>query len=105
MAWLVLVVSGMIEAVWATALAKSAGFSKLGPVALFFASASISMYGLGIALQSIPVGTGYAVWTAIGATTTVVWAMYTGAEPISIVRLALIACLVACVVGLKLTSE
>ena len=67
MAWLVLVVAGLLETVWALALKQSDGFSKLGPSALFAVSVVASMVLLAIALRSLPVGTGYAVWTGIGA--------------------------------------
>lgn len=60
--------------------------------------------GLAYALREIPVGTGYAVWTAIGAATTIVWAMATGAEPVTVVRVLLLTGIMACVVGLKLTG-
>ena len=67
MAWLVLVVAGLLETVWALALKESDGFSKLGPSALFAVACVASMVLLAIALRSLPVGTGYAVWTGIGA--------------------------------------
>ena len=67
MAWLVLVVAGLLETVWALALKESDGFSKLGPSLLFGVSVVASMILLAIALRSLPVGTGYAVWTGIGA--------------------------------------
>ena len=64
----------------------------------------VSMLGLGWAMQSIPTGTAYAVWVGVGAALTAVWAMVSGAERASVVRVALIAGLVACVVGLKVLS-
>ena len=67
MAWLVLVVAGVLETVWALALKQSDGFSKLGPSVLFAVACVASMVLLAIALRSLPVGTGYAVWTGIGA--------------------------------------
>lgn len=84
MPWIILVVSGMFEAVWATALSKSEGFTKLIPVLVFLFGAAISMGGLAYALKTIPVGTGYAVWVGIGAGTTAIWAFTTGAEAVSI---------------------
>ena len=83
MAWLVLVVSGMLEAVWATALGRSAGLTRLGPTAVFLVAVTLSMVGLATAMRSLPVGTGYAVWVGIGAALTVGYAMVTGAEPAS----------------------
>lgn len=105
MHWVVLAVSGLFEAVWATALSRSEGFTRLVPSFVFLGAVTISMGGLAWALKEIPVGTGYAVWVAIGAATTVVWAMFTGAEPVSIVRVMLLAGLIGCVIGLKLTVE
>ena len=67
MAWLFLVVAGLLETVWALALKESDGFSKLGPSVLFAVACIASMVLLAIALRSLPVGTGYAVWTGIGA--------------------------------------
>ncbi len=105
MSWIILVLSGLFEAVWATALSKSEGFTKLLPSLVFFVSVGISMGGLAFALREIPVGTGYAVWVGVGAATTVIWAMASGAEPVSLVRIALIIGIIACVAGLKLTAH
>ncbi|GIG29654.1 DMT family transporter [Cellulomonas marina] len=102
MSWVVLVLSGVLEAVWATALGRSEGFSRLGPSVVFGVALVLSMGGLAYALREIPVGTGYAVWVGIGAVLTVAWAMATGAEPVSVVRVLLLAGIVGCVVGLKL---
>lgn len=105
MPWIILVVSGMFEAVWATALSKSEGFTKLIPVLVFLFGAAVSMGGLAYALKTIPVGTGYAVWVGIGAGTTAIWAFTTGAEAVSILKVLLILGIVACVIGLKLVSD
>ncbi len=105
LSWVVLAVSGLFEAVWATALSRSEGFTKLVPSVVFIVAVVISMGGLAWALKEIPVGTGYAVWVAIGAATTVIWAMATGAEAVSIIRVLLLAGLIACVIGLKLTAH
>ncbi|HWJ11720.1 MAG TPA: multidrug efflux SMR transporter [Nocardioides sp.] len=102
MAWLVLVVSGGLEAVWATALSRSEGFSRLAPSIVFLLAAAASMVGLGYAMRTLPVGTAYAVWVGIGAALTVVIAMVGGEEPVSLVRILLILGLVGCVIGLKL---
>jgi quaternary ammonium compound-resistance protein SugE len=103
MSWIVLVVSGLLEAVWATALSRSEGFSNPGPSILFSVTLVASMGGLAYAMRDLPVGTAYAVWVGIGAATTVAWAMATGAEPVSVVRILLIAGLIGIVIGLKLT--
>ena len=104
MAWLILVVSGVLEAVWATALSKSEGFSRLVPSLTFLVSLAFSMGGLAIAMRSLPPGTSYAVWVAIGAVLTVGYAMLTGAESASLLKSALMIGIVCCVVGLKLVS-
>lgn len=101
MAWLVLVLSGVLEAVWATALGKSDGLSRPVPSVVFFAALAASMAGLAYAMRDLPVGTSYAVWVGIGATLTVVYAMATGTEPVSLVKVLLLAGIVGCVVGLK----
>lgn len=101
MVWLVLVVSGVLEAVWATALSKSSGFTRPAPSAVFGVALAASMAGLAYAMRTLPVGTSYAVWVGIGAALTAGYAMLTGAEAASPIRLLLIAGVVGCVVGLK----
>lgn len=102
MAWIVLLVSGILEAVWATALGRSAGFTRLTPTIVFAVALVLSMVGLAVAMRSIPTGTAYAVWVGIGASLTVAYAMITGAETAALLRIALIIGLVGCVIGLKL---
>ena len=104
MAWLILVVSGVLEAVWATALGKTEGFTKLGPSVVFFVALAFSMAGLGIAMRSLPPGTSYAVWVGIGASLTVGYAMLTGTESASAIKALLIAGIIVCVVGLRLVG-
>lgn len=104
MAWIILIASGLFEAVWATALSRSEGLTRLVPSLVFLAGGVVSVGGLAWALREIPVGTGYAVWVAVGAATTVVWAMATGAEPVSLVRAVLLLGIVGCVIGLKVTA-
>ncbi|SFK45298.1 multidrug efflux SMR transporter [Cellulomonas sp. KH9] len=101
-AWVVLVVSGLFEAVWATALGRSEGFTRLGPTVVFGLALLVSMGGLAYAMRELPTGTSYAVWVGIGASVTVAFAMVTGAEPASLVKILLILGIVGCVVGLKL---
>ncbi|MCO5216734.1 MAG: multidrug efflux SMR transporter [Thermomicrobiales bacterium] len=105
MAWLVLIVSGMLEAVWATAMSQSNGFSRLWPSIVFVIGVVLSMGGLAIALKSIPVGTGYAVWVGVGAVTTAAWAMARGAEPVSTLKIVFLAGIIVCIVGLQLVSS
>ncbi|OQQ36818.1 DMT family transporter [Prescottella equi] len=101
MAWIVLVISGVLEAVWATALGKSAGFSRLTPSLVFSVGLVLSMAGLAYAMRTLPTGTSYAIWVGIGASLTVAYAMLTGAESTSIVKILLILGIVGCVIGLK----
>ncbi|MDH6285467.1 DMT family transporter [Rhodococcus sp. NM-2] len=101
MAWIVLVLSGILEAVWATALGRSEGFTKLGPSVVFGVALILSMAGLAFAMRSLPIGTSYAVWVGIGAALTVGFAMVTGSESSSLVKILLILGIVGCVVGLK----
>lgn len=102
MAWVILVLSGILEAVWATALGKSDGFARPVPTIVFAVALIGSMGGLAFAMRSLPVGTSYAVWVGIGATATVLFAMVTGEESVSAVKIALLIGLVGCIVGLKL---
>ena len=103
MYWLVLIFSGVLEAVWATALGRTDGFTRLTPSVVFGVSLAASMAGLAYAMRGLPVGTAYAVWVGIGAALTAGYAMWTGQEPFSVVRVLLLAGIVGCVVGLKLT--
>jgi len=105
MAWLILVVSGVLEAVWATALSKSDGLSRLVPSVVFGIALILSMIGLAIAMRTLPPGTSYAVWVGIGAVLTVVYAMASGAETASVLKVVFIAGIVGCIVGLKLVSS
>jgi quaternary ammonium compound-resistance protein SugE len=100
--WLVLVLSGVLEAVWATALGRSEGFSRLVPSVVFGVALVLSMVGLGYAMRELPVGTSYAVWVGIGATLTVAYAMATGQEPVSLLKVLFLLMIVSGVVGLKL---
>lgn len=104
MAWTILIVSGAFEAVWATALGKSDGFTKLWPTIIFFAALVVSMGGLAYAMKFLPTGTSYAVWVGVGASLTVIYSMMTGAEPVTVVRLLLICGLIGCIVGLRVVS-
>lgn len=101
MAWCVLVVSGVLEGVWATALGKSHGFSRLTPSVIFLVGFVVSIIGLSYAMRTIPVGTAYAVWVGIGAALTVAYAMVAGSEPVNGLKIVLIVILIGCVAGLK----
>ncbi|WP_203580477.1 DMT family transporter [Microbacterium hibisci] len=105
MSWVILILSGVLEAVWATALGKTEGFTKLWPTVVFGVSLVLSMGGLAWAMRDISTGTAYAVWVGIGASLTVAYAMITGDEAFSFVKMLLILGLVGCVVGLKLVGH
>lgn len=102
MSWMILLASAVLEAVWATALGLSDGFSRPLPTLVFAVTATLSMVGLGLAVKRIPLGTAYAIWVGIGAALTVGWAMATGVEPASPLKLLFIAGIVGCAAGLKL---
>lgn len=104
MAWLVLIASGMLEAVWAAALSASDRFRRRRPTLLFFVSMTASMAGLAWAMRSLPTGTAYAVWVGIGATLAVLWGFLTGQENPTLARILLLVLLVGSVIGLKVVS-
>jgi quaternary ammonium compound-resistance protein SugE len=101
MAWIVLLVSGLFETVWAVALAQSKGFSRLAPTIVFCVGVVVSMGGLAVALRSIPVGTGYAIWTGVGAIGAATYGMAVLGDPVSAARISCLLLIVAGVVGLK----
>ena len=105
MPWIVLMLSGLMECVWATALGRIDGLSRPLPIVFFLGGMALSMLGLFYAMRSIPTGTAYAVWTGIGACATVITGIVLKTEPVSVAKLLLIAGLIACVIGLKFVSE
>ena len=105
MAWVVLIVSGVLEAVWATALGRAEGFTRLAPSIVFLVALALSMVGLSYAVKTLPTGTSYAVWVGIGASLTVAYGMLSGTEPVSVAKVLLIIGLIACVIGLKLVHD
>ncbi|MUL44048.1 multidrug efflux SMR transporter [Streptomonospora sp. PA3] len=102
MSWLLLVLSGLLESVWATALAASNGFTRLWPSLVFAVALALSMSGLALALRTIPVGTGYAVWVGIGAVGTAVAGMLWFGEAASAARIVCLLLIISGIVGLKL---
>jgi quaternary ammonium compound-resistance protein SugE len=102
MSWIILLLSAVLEAVWATALGASHGFTRLVPSIVFALALSASMAGLGYAAKHIPISTAYAVWTGTGAALTVAWGMVTGAEAITALRVVFLTGIIAAVIGLKL---
>ncbi len=104
MAWVILLVSAVFEAVWATALGQSEGFTRLAPTVVFAVFALLSVIGLAAAMRVIPIGTAYAVWTGVGAALTVTWAAATGTEALSPLKAIFLIGIIGCVAGLKLTT-
>lgn len=103
-AWIVLVISGVLEAVWATALGAVQGFRKPLPLVIFIVALAASMAGLMYAMQYLPTGTAYSVWVGVGAVLTVTIAMVRGTEKATVARILLLLGLVASVIGLKVVS-
>ena len=104
MAWFVLVTSAVFEAVWATALGLSNGFTEVVPIIVFVLGSVISMVGLAYAMKHIPVGTAYAVWTGIGAALTVLYAVATGTEMMTPWKAVFLMGIIGSVIGLKLVA-
>ena len=104
LAWFYLVVAGLLEIVWAIGLKYTEGFTRLVPSAITVAAMIVSVWFLALALREIPVGTGYAVWTGIGAVGTAILGIALLGEPATAARLACIGLIVAGIVGLKLVS-
>lgn len=104
MSWLILIMSGVLEAVWATALAESRGLKRSVPTVVFVVALVVSMTGLAYAMNDLPTGTAYAVWVGVGAVLTVVWAIARGKERATAGRVLLLTGLIGCVVGLKAVS-
>jgi len=104
MAWLVLFLAGLLEVVWALGLKYTEGFTRLLPSAITIAAMIASMWLLGTATKSLPIGTAYAVWVGIGAVGTAAGGMLLLGEPVSAVRIVLLTVLVASILGLKLTA-
>ena len=104
LAWLALVASGLVDVAWALAMKKADGFANPLWSAISLALLAVFVYLLTKALQVLPVGTAYAVWTGIGAAGTVIAGIVLFAEPASPLRLLFIATVVLGIVGLKVTS-
>ena len=103
-AWLYLTLAGLLEIVWAIGLKYTEGFTRLVPSVITAAAMIASVWFLALALKTIPVGTGYAVWTGIGAVGTALLGIVLFAEPATAARLACIGLIIAGILGLKLVS-
>ena len=104
MAWTYLFIAGLFEVGWAVGLKYTDGFTRLWPSLGTVVSMGLSVYLLAKALEDIPVGTGYAVWTGIGATGTAILGVVLLGEPRSALRLACIALIVTGIIGLRLAA-
>jgi quaternary ammonium compound-resistance protein SugE len=104
MDWILLLVAGVLEIGWAIGLKYTEGFTRLWPSVWTAAAMVVSIVLLALALKTIPVGTGYAVWTGIGAAGTAILGIILFAEPATAARLGCIALIVAGIVGLKLAT-
>ena len=104
-AWLLLIAAGLLEVVWAIGLKYTEGFSRLVPSVITIAAMIASVWLLAMALKSIPVGTGYAVWTGIGAVGTAILGIILFNEAATLARIACIGLIVAGIFGLKLASS
>ncbi len=100
-AWILLLVAGLLEVVWATGMKATDGFTRLWPSVLVTVIALASFYLLGLAMKALPAGTAYAVWVGIGAAGTALAGMAIYQEPMTVLRLLCLLAIVAGVIGLK----
>jgi quaternary ammonium compound-resistance protein SugE len=104
MAWLLLLLAGLCEVIWAVTLKYTHGFTRLWPSVGVFSGGIVSVYLLGMATKEIPIGTAYAVWTGIGAVGTALLGIALFNEPKTALRLGFIALIVAGIAGLRWAS-
>lgn len=105
MAWIYLTVAGLLEVGWAIGMKYSMGLTRFWPSVFTIIALVASFVFLSIAVRTIPIGTGYAIWTGIGAAGTAVLGIILFHEPASLARLACLALIVAAIIGLKLTAH
>lgn len=105
MAWILLVLAGIAEVIWAVGLKYAEGFTKPVPSVITLVFMGISVWLLALALRTIPLGTGYAIWVGIGAVGTAIAGMVLFEESRAVARIVCILLIVAGIVGLKLTSS
>ena len=104
MAWLTLFIAGLCEVGWAIGLKYTEGFSRLWPTLGTVAAMAVSLWLLGIAMKSLPVGTAYSVWVGVGAVGTVILGIVLFGEPANPARLISVMLIVAGIIGLKLAT-
>ncbi|MBQ3806689.1 MAG: quaternary ammonium compound efflux SMR transporter SugE [Kiritimatiellae bacterium] len=105
MSWMILIIAGIFEVVWATALKMSNGFKNITADAVFVGGMAASVWLLAVAMKSIPMGTAYAVWTGVGAVGGFVAGIVMFGESASALRIMSAALIVAGIVGLKLAAK
>jgi quaternary ammonium compound-resistance protein SugE len=104
MVWIILIIAGLFEVGWAIGLKYTEGFTRLWPTVGTVLSMIISLWLLGIAMKSLPVGAAYAIWVGVGAVGTVVLGIVLFGEPANAARLISVALIIAGIVGLKLST-
>jgi quaternary ammonium compound-resistance protein SugE len=104
MAWVILCVAGLFEVGWAIGLKYTEGFSRLWPTVWTALAMITSLWLLGLAMKSLPVGTAYSVWVGVGAVGTVILGIVLLDEPANTSRLVSMALIVAGIIGLKIAS-
>ena len=105
MAWIILVLAGLFEVGWAIGLKYTEGFTRLWPTLWTALAMIISLWLLGIAMKSLPVGTAYSVWVGVGAVGTVLLGIVLLGEPANAGRLISVAFIIIGIIGLKLTTS
>lgn len=105
MAWLILIVAGLLEVAWAIGLKYTHGFTRLWPSVWTIAAIIASMYLLSVAAKSLPIGTAYAVWVGIGAAGTAILGIALLKEPVTVGRMAFLLLMIVAIVGLKVTAQ
>jgi quaternary ammonium compound-resistance protein SugE len=105
MAWIILVIAGFFEVGWAVGLKYTAGFTKLWPTIWTVFAMAVSLWLLGVAMKSLPVGTAYSVWVGVGAAGTVILGIVLFGEPADRLRLLSVALIIAGIIGLKLATS
>jgi quaternary ammonium compound-resistance protein SugE len=104
MTWVILLIAGLFEVAWAIGLKYTEGFTRLWPSVATIVAMVLSVWLLGVAMKSLPVGTAYAVWVGVGTVGTVILGIALFNEPASTARLISVALIIAGIVGLKLAS-
>ena len=104
-AWILLVIAGILEFVWATGLKYSEGFTKLGPSIFTLITMGISFYLLSNSMKVLPVGVSYTVWTGIGAVGAVIIGYVVFKEPMSLMKMVFLAMIIGGILGLKFVES